>query len=437
MAGVGVAGALAGCGYRPGGGDLAWESSLDGSGLSGVDERWFLPARDRLFVVQNQSGRTFDFEADEWREVSSARISAFGPTGDPRLEAETERQATGAPAVTETSILVPVEGDRVTAIDRETAAFDLGDPTADDDDGSKADEGDAIRWQTEAAASADGSTGSDGEATDGDLPVSVAAVRASDRLVAAVLRDDVLVLDAETGDRAFDLAAAWPAVRESGSGSVAPDRVAVDGEDVWVAATGTDAESGHDDAVLARFGPTGERRVARSLSGGVDWIAVVDGVVVVGDAETDSVTGFDRDLDSPFALDVPTPRTRPPVVEGGGPDGVGSRVYLRRGETVRALDVATGEIAWEHGDVPASRSFAAADRGIYALDRRTIRDGGRETRPVIVAVGADGTDRWSAPLPEGVRVERLFAVGDRLIVVDDGDLYGLRATAGERWSLTG
>ena len=441
--GVGLAGALAGCGYRPGGGDLAWESSLGGGGLFGPGDRWFRPVGDRLFVVRNRSGRTYDFEDDAWRDYENAGVTALDPTGETRLEAETERQAAAPPAVTEAAIVVPVAGDRVTAIDRETAAFDLDDPGV-DDGGSGTDEPDPIRWQVDiGAATADESSGSDGStesddgATDDGPSASVDAVRASDRVVAAVIPDDTVVLDAETGDRAFDLAAAWPGVTELGPGAVAPDRVAVDGEDVWVVVTGLDAASGSDtDAVLARFDPTGERRVTRPLSSGADWLVVVDDTVVVGNTSGDSVRGFDRSLDRRFALDVPTPRKRPPLVEGGGSDdAAGACVYLRRGETARALDVATGEIAWERDGLPASRPFAADVRGIYAVGREAVREGSRETRPVIVAVGAGGGDRWSAPLPDGVRVEALFAVGDRLLVVDGEELYGFRAAPGERWSL--
>ncbi|EMA56909.1 hypothetical protein [Halorubrum kocurii] len=455
-AGVGLAGSVAGCGYRPGGGDLAWESSLGGGGLLRDGDRWFLPASDRLFVVWNRSGRTFDFGTETWRDVENAAVTALDSAGDSRLEAETERQAAGVPAVTETSVVVPVEGGRVTAIDREAAAFDR-DERAVDGGADEATERDATRWLSAVgAADADGSSEGDGAAesdgttdddrssesdgaTDDDRAASVDAVRASDRLVAAVRRDDVIVLDAATGDRAFGLAAAWPDASDPGPGSVAPDRVAVDGEDVWVAVSGADGESGSEDGpVLARFDRTGERRVARALSSGVDWLAVVDGRVVVGDERADSVSGFDRDLDRRFALDAPTPGERPPIVDGDSSgEALGSRVYLRRGETVRALDVAAGEVAWERDDLPAARGFAADGRGIYAVDRRTSRNGGRRTGPTVVAVGADGADRWSAPLPEGVRVTELFAVGGRLLVVDGDDLYGLRAAPGERWSLLG
>jgi len=433
-AGVGLAGALAGCGYRPGGGDRAWESSLGGGGLFGAGGRWFLPAGDRLVVVRNQSGRTYDLEDDAWRDFENAAVTGYNPDGDPRLEAETDRQAVGAPAVTDASVFVPVEGGRVTAIDRETAAFDLDDPTADTagSDGDETDEPDPVRWQTDAvAASADGAAGDDDSA--GDAPTgAIDAVRAGERLAVAVTRDDAVALDAESGDRAFAVAEAWADASDGSPVSLSPDRVSVAGDALWVALA--DADSGG--SRLARFDATGERSATRSLDADVDWLTVVDDTVVVGTDGEPSVRGLDRDLGRRFALDVPAPTDRPPVGTVGGGDDAGRRAYLHRGETVRALDVAAGEVAWEHAGLPASRPTAVGGRGIYGVGGESDR-GGAESGPAIVAVGTDGAERWSAPLPEGVRVEGLFAVGDRLVVVDDAELYGFRAAPGERWSLLG
>ena len=435
LAGVGLAGALAGCGYRPGGGDLSWESSLGGGGLFGPGDRWFLPAGDRLFVVRNQSGRTFDFEDDAWREFENAEVTGLDPAGDARFEAETDRQATGVPAVTETSVFVPVEGGRVTAIDRDRAAFDRDDPTADavGSDGDEVDEPDPVRWRTDAvAASADGGTGAGGGSADTPPERAVDAVRAGERLAVAVTRDGAAVLDAESGDRAFALAEAWPDAADRSPLSLSPDRVAVDGDAVWVALADGDAEG----ARIARFDAAGERSATRPIEAGVDWLTVVDDTVVVAADGGPSMRGFDRDLTRRFVLDVPAPTDRPLVGPASGDDDPGRRVYLHRGELVRALDVAAGEVAWEHAGLPASRPTAVDDRGIYGVGGGSAR--GAESGPAIVAVGADGADgddRWSAPLPEGVRVEELFAVGDRLIVVDDEELYGFRAAPGERWSL--
>jgi len=77
------AGALAGCGYRPGGGDLAWESSIRTNGLLGPGTTRFAVTADRLFAVRNQSGRTYDFETETWRNVENATVSAVDGTGRP------------------------------------------------------------------------------------------------------------------------------------------------------------------------------------------------------------------------------------------------------------------------------------------------------------------------------------------------------------------
>ena len=438
-AATGLVGGLAGCGYRPGGGDLAWASSIPTNGLLGTETTRFAVADDRLFVVQNQSGRTYDFATETWRNVENATVSAVDGTGAARLDAETERQAVASPAATEGSVIVPVEGGRTTAIDRDAAGIDpdareATAGTASDGTGSDDDGGDDIRWQVDVVApsgdesgesgGSDESNGSD-ESGETEAPREIGGLSASDRLVAAVAGTKLVALDAETGDRAFTVTEAWP---DGGDG--AADRVAVDGEDVWVASGGesdggsADGESADPASTLVRFGPSGERRAERSVSAGVDWLVAVDETLVVGSAAAGTVIGFDADLDRRFAVSAPTARDRPRVVDGG--DSTRRRIYLHGGGTIRALDVGDGEIAWERSDAPARRRAAVDADGIYAVRSRGI-----------LAVGADGGDRWRAPLPEGVTVDELFAVGSRLIVVDDGELYGLHATPGDRWSLLG
>ena len=434
------AGALAGCGYRPGGGDLAWESSIRTNGLLGPGTTRFAVTADRLFAVRNQSGRTYDFETETWRNVENATVSAVDGTGATRLAAETERQAVAPPAVTERSVFVPVEGGRATAIDRDAAGNDPdARETTAGTEGDETESGDEIRWQVnvvvtgESSESDESSKSGESSGSGGtEAPPAVDGIRAGDRLVAAVAGSELVALDAETGERAFSVTEAWP---DGGDG--AADRVAVDGEGVWVAVESegegeVDGGSEEPVATLVRFGPSGERRAERSVSVDVDWLVAVDETLVVGSAAGGTVRGFDADLDRRFALSVPTPSDRPPVVEvadgAGGPDGNGPtrRIYLRRGGAVRALDTGDGEVAWKRTDVPTHRRPAVDADGLYAVRSRAV-----------LAVGADGEDRWRAPLPESVTVDELFAVGGHVIVVDGGELYGLRATPGERWSLVG
>jgi len=422
--GSGVAGALAGCGYRPGGGDLTWESSLDTGGLLGSGATRFAVAPNRLFAVQNRSGRTYDFDAETWLNVENASVTAVDGSGATRFDAETERQAVAPPGVTDTSVFVPVEGGRVTAIDREAAGFDPGtrEPTGGTGNG-EAEAVDDVRWRADVAEVGGG--GSDEPAN----PPGVDGVRASGRLVVAVVEADAIALDAETGAPAFRVTEAWP----DGNGSA--DRVAVDGDDVWaaVAATGSEGSSeggsDGDGTAITRFDPTGERRATRSFSAEVNWLAVVGETIVAAEAG-DRLVGYDRDLDRRFALPEVSPPSRPHTVSGDG-----GRFYCSTGETVQSVDAAAGELAWERSDFPTGGPLAVGPNGVYVAEGASRF--GEENESRIVAVGADGEDRWTAPLPEGVGVDELFAVGDRLIVVDDGELYGLHATPGERWSLVG
>ncbi|PAU84357.1 hypothetical protein CK500_07975 [Halorubrum salipaludis] len=447
-AGAGVAAALTGCGYRPGGGDLVWESELDDGGILGSGRTWFAVTTDRLFAVRNQSGRTYDFEAETWGTVENASVTAVDRAGTPRLHAETERQAVAPPAVTDSSVFVPVEGGGVTAIDRDAAGVDpdarrTTGGTGGDETGTGAAEDDEIRWQVDGiAANGGGSDASDGldesdgsDESDGTTdPPGIDGLRASERLVAVIAETDLVALDAETGDRAFRVAEAWPGGTGGGAG-----RVAVDGDDVWAAVAATGDESGSEESgseessggrgtVLARFGPTGDRRAARSLSAEADWLAVAGETITVGEAG-DRLVSYDRDLDRRFALPERSPRDRPRA-----PPGDGSRLYYATGGTVRSVDASGGELAWERSDLPGG-PLAVDREGAYVAENGSGFGGGSESR--IVAVDADGGDRWTAPLPEGVAVDELFAVAGRLIVVDGEELYGFHAAPGERWSVLG
>jgi len=280
-------------------------------------------------------------------------------------------------------------------------------------EGDETESGDEIRWQVnvvvtgESSESDESSKSGESSGSGGtEAPPAVDRIRAGDRLVAAVAGSELVALDAETGERAFSVTEAWP---DGGDG--AADRVAVDGERRGVAVESegegeVDGGSEEPVATLVRFGPSGERRAERSVSVDVDWLVAVDETLVVRSAAGNG-EGFDADLDRRFALSVPTPSDRPPVVEvadgAGGPDrnGPTRRIYLRRGGAVRALDTGDGEVAWKRTDVPTHRRPAVDADGLYAVRSRAV-----------LAVGADGEDRWlAAPLPESVTVDELFAVG--------------------------
>jgi len=212
--------------------------------------------------------------------------------GATRLAAETERQAVAPPAVTERSVFVPVEGDeppRSTATRRgstptrgrrppgpkATRPVGRRDPLA----GQCRRNGRIERVRRVKQIGRVERVGRDGSAASGRR-----GIRAGDRLVAAVAGSELVALDAETGERAFSVTEAWP---DGGDG--AADRVAVDGEGVWVAVESegegeVDGGSEEPVATLVRFGPSGERRAERSVSVDVDWLVAVDETLVVGSA---------------------------------------------------------------------------------------------------------------------------------------------------------
>jgi len=294
-----------------------------------------------------------------------------------------------------------------------------------------------IRWQVnvvvtgESSESDESSKSGESSGSGGtEAPPAVDRIRAGDRLVAAVAGSELVALDAETGERAFSVTEAWP------DGGGAADRVAVDGEGVWVAVESegegeVDGGSEEPVATLVRFGPSGERRAERSVSVDVDWLVAVDETLVVGSAAGNG-EGFDADLDRRFALSVPTPSDRPPVVEvadgAGGPDGNGPT--RRISTSVGAERSGGARHRRRRGRVEADRradSPAARRRRRRAL-RGPIASGPRRRRRRRTAGGRRS---------ESVTVDELFAVGGHVIVVDGGELYGLRATPGERWSLVG
>jgi len=413
-----LAAATAGCGYVPGGGDLTWREPLRVGSLAYDSDRWHLATDDRLVAVENQSGRTYDFEDEEWRDVENAAVSVLEPDGTVRSVGETERQAVGPPAVGGEVAFLPVEGGSVTAVDlsrdesAEGAPVDGGTTNESDDD--------AVRWRVDlASVSEDEENETGGPALRG--------VRASDALVVAVGTRGIAAVDAETGERAFAVPDLWT----DGSGRGPADltlRVAVDGETVWALVPGIAAATGTGDAVLVGYDREGDRRAERVVAADHEWIAVVDGTVVAGAPEV-SMSGYDRDLERRFALDVRAPNARSIAVPAGQ-----GWIYYSRGRTVTAVDISRGEVAFERSNLPQG-NFAVDERGAYVAGIERGRDAGTEAR--MVAVGTDGSVRWEAPFPDGVDPRDLYALGGRLVALADDTAYGFRAVPGERWSPLG
>ena len=433
-AATGVAAATAGCGYVPGGGDLAWEEPLRASTLAFGGDVWHRATADRLVTVENQSGRTYDFEAEVWRDVSNAAVSVLAPDGTARSVGETERQVVGEPAIADDAAFLPVERGRLTAVDLSGntpsgAGSSATEPTG-SGEGDPAE--DPVRWRVDAgsllsaSAESDGTDGSgDGETAEGadGTGPTLRGVRAGDAFAVAVGPSGIAVADAETGDTAFAAPDLWA---YEGTGAVADpmSRIAVDGETVWALVPGDAAGVGGGEAAIVGYDRTGDRRVERAVAADHEWLVAVDGTVVVG-APGASLTGYDRALDRRFGLDERAPSARPPAVSSGE-----GRLYYSRGRTLTAVDVAAGEVAFERSDLPPDHLAVDATGAYLAEDE----DGFDDAEGWMVAVGADGSVEWEAPFPDGVEPEELFAIGGRLVALDSGRAYGFRAAPGERWS---
>jgi len=163
-------------------------------------------------------------------------------------------------------------------------------------------------------------------------------------------------------------------------------------------------------ATLVRFGPSGERRAERSVSVDVDWLVAVDDETLVVGSAAGNGEGFDADLDRRFALSVPTPSDRPSAGRRSGRRG-----WRARRERPYATDLPpsgrSGQGARHRrrrrsrGSGPTCRLTGrpAVDAdGLYAVRSRAV-----------LAVGADGEDRWRAPLPESHRRRTVRGRGSR------------------------
>ncbi|ELZ39133.1 hypothetical protein C463_17493 [Halorubrum californiense DSM 19288] len=415
-----LAAGTAGCGYVPGGGDLAWEEPIRTGGLAFESGRWYRPTANRLVTIENQSGQAYDFEEAVWREVSNAAVAVLTPDGIHRAVGETERQVTAPPAVADDAAFLSVEDGRLTALD--LSAGETADSTAGGATTSESD-GDAVRWRVDVGARLGAGTDG-GDQSSGPV---FRGVRASDALAVAIGGKGIAAFDAETGEKAFVVPDLWTDASSDGTLADPTPRVAVDGETAWVLVPAAAADSDGDAAIVG-YDRAGDRRVERSVATVHRWLVAVDGTVVIG-APGASMAGFDGDFDRRFALDAPASSARPTA---GRPDD--GRFYYSRSRTVTAVDVEAGEVAFEWSESPPDH-LAVGAAGLYVAENAGGFDDDTEAR--VVAIGDGGRVLWEAPLPDRVDPERLFAIGDRLVVVDDGTAYGFRATSGERWSPLG
>ncbi|WP_318570796.1 PQQ-binding-like beta-propeller repeat protein [Salinigranum marinum] len=358
--------ALAGCGYRPGGGDVRWTTS-DATGAFGDGEAVYGPSGGVLAV--SRSVRRYDVERETW--LDGGVVTAYDPMdGERRAATTTEvirRDCAGESSAylgTETA-LVAVGAD---GTERWRTALDAS-PVAVDSDGHRvvalADDGRLAafdtdgtrRWTTPVVESDRApAAASDDTDTEGSSP--------------AVARDAVLAVS--SGVAVVQLGHSRPRV-------------------VAVAADGTVRWTRRD----AGFGPV--RRIPPVVTDGRLLAASERGLVSV--SLEDGVDQWSVPVASPSGLAV-----------------AGDRCYLleRSGLSAVSLD---GRERWtfglpDGGDV--GRRFSAGpvatSAGVFvATDRR------------LFGVAPDGTERWRPPIdtrPRGLALAPGVVVrtGDRELV---------------------
>jgi len=165
----------------------------------------------------NQSGRTYDFETETWRNVENATVSAVDGTGRP----DSPRRRSGR-----RSLRRPLPSVRCSSLWKGTSHRDrprrggdrprrAGDDRRDRRRRDRVGRRDPLAGQCRRNGRIERvrrvkqigrveRVGRDGSAASGRR------IRAGDRLVAAVAGSELVALDAETGERAFSVTEAWP-----------------------------------------------------------------------------------------------------------------------------------------------------------------------------------------------------------------------------------
>ncbi|WP_121820625.1 outer membrane protein assembly factor BamB family protein [Halostella salina] len=318
-AGSGLAGALAGCGYRPGGGELVWEQSLSNGRFPRTGETAWVDDGDLLVAVENREGQDYDREREEWVDVSEAEATAYDSSGDVRWRGTTARQYAGDPAIGPDGVYVPLRDGGVTALSR-----------SGDDAGS-------VRWTNDRLG-----------------PVS--RVVAGDGVVVALGDAGFACLDAADGEA-------------TGAGESIPvtgtdvGSVAVGGGRVWASSRG--------DATLYGAAVDGGDPVELTLPDSPPDLAALDDGVVVATVD-DGLRAVGPDGAVRWAADVRAPDYS--LVAG-------DRLYVVADASVIAVDSAGGERRWQH-ELPLLNPPVVDDDGVYGAVSgcrfQALTDGGEE-----------------------------------------------------------
>lgn len=396
---TGVASAVAGCGYRPGGGEFDWRVAF-GNRLpfgNSTDETWRTDGTS-LFRIRNRSGRMFRGEDSGFEDVDTASVTTYRSTGETAWSGSAERPYVGDPAVDDGRVYLSLADGGVTALEApdDEATEDDRDPTDRDED-----EPDP-RWTIDWAGP----------------PLSL---HAGSGIIVGVHEDGLVGLDADDGAERFALERASLAADAVVDVALAPDRL-------WVlsdAAAGAGSETETSEATLYGLAADGTVETTRSLPVDAFWVESVGSDAVVGTA--DEIRAIAPDGDRRFA--VPTAesgRTGTPLAVTDA-----DRCYYYSRGTLEAIDVAAGEVVWRHDDDSFRGSPVADGDGVYGW-----KSGSERGRCDLVAVTSAGERWWTAPPLEDLHCATdLFLVDDRLVVVSEEALYGFRKAPGERLSV--
>lgn len=366
-----VTGGLAGCGYQPAGGELAWDEPQQISGDTAV-----VANDSAVFAARNASGMRMDWDAEEWIDAEETVVTRYTPDGSVST-VRFEPQFRGEPAAVGDRVYVPTVDGGIA-----TATFGR--------------EGNPTRWTFAE-------------------PNSVGSIAVGDGYVlAAEDGGPVHCLDDETGKRQWVLSTdIQPAIAATDdvltcltidSGDVRCRRInPQDGTEVW-----TVARSPADASAVSIPDP-----IVTSRS------------IVVSVPGEESVYAIDV-ADGSIQWEVPVDTGRHRPIIGG------NRVYLSGEDGLAAYGLETGDRYWTLGDGYDSITGTVADaNGIY---RYGGVPGHAEPRLYSISPEGDRRWVTPIPDNLG-RVDALYLIDDVLVIRAGDRLHGMRSAPGNRWSV--
>lgn len=375
----GLASVIAGCGYRPGGGEFAWHVDVRTRPWANrsLPETWRTDGRS-LFRIRNRGERMFRNEGND------AHVTAYHSTGEKAWSRSADRHYVGDPAVADGRVYLSLEDGGVTALEGD----DGGDEYESDTDTDP-------RWTTE---------------WDGP-PLEL---HVDDGLLVGVHENGLVGFDGDDGGKRF-------ALERERFGTAAVADVAFASDRVWVLSESdgdADAENGSGNgngSTLYGLDRDGTVATTRSLPPSSSWIEGVGSTVLFrGGDEIRAVAG---DGNRRFAVDLEGSVKGTPIAVADA-----DRCYYDTADTLAAIDVSTGELAWRLEDSRFLETPIADADGLYGRNARSGRNGCG-----LAALRSDGDRWWDAPpLDDLGCAGDLFLVGDRLVVVTETDAYGFR-----------